>query len=109
MRRDSTVVLPEPAPAMTASNPADDVTARRCAASSRSSSGSASTGSRYAAARLTPWSAPATQYSSPMPYPRKLLNADETIAVDLHPHWWYFAEAAATLIGSIILAVIALA
>jgi uncharacterized membrane protein YdbT with pleckstrin-like domain len=44
-----------------------------------------------------------------MPYPRKLLNADETIAVDLHPHWWYFAEAAAALIGSIILAVIALA
>lgn len=43
-----------------------------------------------------------------MPYPRKLLNADETIAVDLHPHWWYFAEAAATLIGSIILAIIAL-
>ncbi len=30
-----------------------------------------------------------------MPYPRKLLNAEETIAVDLHPHWWYFAEAAA--------------
>jgi uncharacterized membrane protein YdbT with pleckstrin-like domain len=43
-----------------------------------------------------------------MPYPRKLLNADETIAVDLHPHWWYFAEAAAALIGSIILAIIAL-
>lgn len=43
-----------------------------------------------------------------MPYPRKLLNADETIAVDLHPHWWYFAEAAATLIGSVILAIIVL-
>ena len=44
-----------------------------------------------------------------MPYPRKLLNADETISVDLHPHWWYFAEAAAALIGSILLAIIALA
>lgn len=43
-----------------------------------------------------------------MPYPRKLLNADETIAVDLHPHWWYFAEAAAALIASIVLAIIAL-
>ncbi len=43
-----------------------------------------------------------------MPYPRKLLNTDETIAVDLHPHWWYFAEAAAALIGAIILAIIAL-
>lgn len=42
-----------------------------------------------------------------MPYPRKLLNSDETIAVDLHPHWWYFAEAAATLIGAIILSIIA--
>jgi uncharacterized membrane protein YdbT with pleckstrin-like domain len=44
-----------------------------------------------------------------MPYPRKLLNADETIAVDLHPHWWYFAEAAAALVASIVLAIIALA
>jgi uncharacterized membrane protein YdbT with pleckstrin-like domain len=26
-----------------------------------------------------------------MPYPTRLLNDHETIAVDLHPHWWYFA------------------
>lgn len=43
-----------------------------------------------------------------MPYPRKLLNTDETIAVDLHPHWWYFAEAAAALIGAIVLSIIVL-
>ena len=28
-----------------------------------------------------------------MPYPKKLLNDYEELAVDLHPHWWYFAEA----------------
>lgn len=32
-----------------------------------------------------------------MPYPKKLLNPDERIALDLHPHWWYFAEPAAVL------------
>lgn len=37
-----------------------------------------------------------------MPYPKKLLNPYETVAVDLHPHWWYFAEAAAALVGAII-------
>ncbi len=38
-----------------------------------------------------------------MPYPKKLLNDYETVAVDLHPHWWYFAEPVAALLGSIIL------
>ncbi|MCU1401483.1 MAG: hypothetical protein JWN62_4592 [Acidimicrobiales bacterium] len=37
-----------------------------------------------------------------MPYPKKLLNADETVALDLHPHWWFFSEAAGALILSII-------
>jgi uncharacterized membrane protein YdbT with pleckstrin-like domain len=37
-----------------------------------------------------------------MPYPKKLLNPDETVALDLHPHWWYFFEAAAALVISII-------
>ena len=43
-----------------------------------------------------------------MPYPKKLLNDYETVAVDLHPHWWYFSEPVAALIGSIILGVLAL-
>lgn len=43
-----------------------------------------------------------------MPYPKKLLNDYETLALDLHPHWWYFAEAAFALIGSIILGIIVL-
>jgi uncharacterized membrane protein YdbT with pleckstrin-like domain len=38
-----------------------------------------------------------------MPYPKKLLNDHETIALDLHPHWWYFAKAAALLVVAILL------
>jgi membrane protein YdbS with pleckstrin-like domain len=37
-----------------------------------------------------------------------MLNDDETVAVDLHPHWWYFAEPVATLVGSLILAILAI-
>lgn len=44
-----------------------------------------------------------------MPYPTKLLNDDETVAVDLNPHWWYFAEPLASLIGSLVLAILVFA
>jgi uncharacterized membrane protein YdbT with pleckstrin-like domain len=27
-----------------------------------------------------------------MPYPRHLINEGETVALDLHPHWWYFSR-----------------
>ncbi len=27
-----------------------------------------------------------------MPYPKKLLNQDEDLALDLRPHWWYFSK-----------------
>lgn len=40
-----------------------------------------------------------------MPYPKKLLNDYETIAVDLHPHWWFFSEPVAALVGSIVLGI----
>jgi uncharacterized membrane protein YdbT with pleckstrin-like domain len=43
-----------------------------------------------------------------MPYPKKLLNDYETVAVDLHPHWWHFAEPVGALIVSIILGILAL-
>jgi uncharacterized membrane protein YdbT with pleckstrin-like domain len=43
-----------------------------------------------------------------MPYPTKLLNPYETVAVDLHPHWWYFAEAAVALLASIVVGVVVL-
>ncbi len=41
-----------------------------------------------------------------MPYPKKNLNADETIALDMHPHWWYFAEPAGSLIAVIVLGIL---
>ncbi len=40
-----------------------------------------------------------------MPFPKKLLNDYETVALDLHPHWWYFAEPAGALLASIVVAV----
>ncbi len=41
-----------------------------------------------------------------MPYPQKLLNDNETVVLDLHPHWWYFIEAAVALAVSLILAIL---
>jgi uncharacterized membrane protein YdbT with pleckstrin-like domain len=43
-----------------------------------------------------------------MPYPKKLLNDFETVAVDLHPHWWYFAQPVAAIVGSIVLGILTL-
>jgi membrane protein YdbS with pleckstrin-like domain len=43
-----------------------------------------------------------------MPYPRKNLNDNETVALDMHPHWWYFWEPALTLIGILVVAIIVL-
>jgi uncharacterized membrane protein YdbT with pleckstrin-like domain len=44
-----------------------------------------------------------------MPYPRKLLNDNETVALDVHPHWWYFAEPAAALVVVVVIGIIAAA
>jgi len=41
-----------------------------------------------------------------MPYPTKMLNDNETVAVDLHPHWWFFTEPIAALLASLALAVL---
>ena len=43
-----------------------------------------------------------------MPYPKKNLNSNETIALDMHPHWWYFAQPALALLGSIIIGIVVL-
>jgi uncharacterized membrane protein YdbT with pleckstrin-like domain len=43
-----------------------------------------------------------------MPFPTKLLNDDEEIAVDLHPHWLFFAKAVAWLVAAIIFGIVAL-
>jgi membrane protein YdbS with pleckstrin-like domain len=42
-----------------------------------------------------------------MPFPRQLLNQDEEIVLDLHPHWLFFAEPALAALGLLIVAVIA--
>jgi uncharacterized membrane protein YdbT with pleckstrin-like domain len=44
-----------------------------------------------------------------MPYPKKHLNPDETVVLDLHPHWWFFAGPAAALIGAVAIALLILA
>ncbi len=41
-----------------------------------------------------------------MPYPKKLLNDYETVALDLHPHWWYFAKAVMTVVAAIVLGIV---
>src|SRR5689334_9744132 len=41
-----------------------------------------------------------------MPFPTKLLNPDEEIKVDLHPHWWFFWEPAAAVIVSFVITVV---
>jgi uncharacterized membrane protein YdbT with pleckstrin-like domain len=43
-----------------------------------------------------------------MPYPKKLLNDYETVALDLHPHWWSFSEPAFALLGAIVLGIVSL-
>ena len=43
-----------------------------------------------------------------MPFPKKNLNANETVALDMHPHWWFFAEPAWSLLGSIVLGIVVL-
>lgn len=36
-----------------------------------------------------------------MAFPKKLLNVNEEAVLDLHPHWWFFAESLAGLIVAI--------
>jgi uncharacterized membrane protein YdbT with pleckstrin-like domain len=44
-----------------------------------------------------------------VPFPRKLLNDDEEIVLDLHPHWWFFAPPLLALIAAVVLGILALA
>jgi uncharacterized membrane protein YdbT with pleckstrin-like domain len=41
-----------------------------------------------------------------MTFPKKNLNPDETVALDMHPQWMFFSEPALALLGSIILGVV---
>jgi uncharacterized membrane protein YdbT with pleckstrin-like domain len=44
-----------------------------------------------------------------VPYPKKLLNEGEEVALDLRPHWWYFAKQILTGIPLFILLILLLA
>jgi uncharacterized membrane protein YdbT with pleckstrin-like domain len=41
-------------------------------------------------------------------FPRKLLNDDEDIALDLHPHWWFLFPQICLLAGAIVIGIAAL-
>jgi uncharacterized membrane protein YdbT with pleckstrin-like domain len=41
-----------------------------------------------------------------MPFPKKLLNDYEKVSLDLHPHWMYFAEPVAALVGIIVVTIV---
>lgn len=43
-----------------------------------------------------------------MPYPKNLLNDHETVALDLHPHWWFFAKGVAALVVAIVAGILVL-
>ena len=40
-----------------------------------------------------------------MPFPRRLLNENEDIVLDLRPHWWFFAGPGAALAASLALVI----
>ena len=44
-----------------------------------------------------------------MPFPRKFLNENEQVILDLRPHWSFFAGPAAALLASLVLALVAAA
>jgi uncharacterized membrane protein YdbT with pleckstrin-like domain len=44
-----------------------------------------------------------------MTFAKKNLNPSETIALDMHPHWWYFAGPATSLLVAVILGIVVVA
>lgn len=43
-----------------------------------------------------------------MGYPQRKLNDGESVALDMHPHWWFFAESVTALAVSLVVAVVVL-
>ena len=41
-----------------------------------------------------------------MPLPKELLNDNEELVLDLHPHWWYFAQSVAAAALTLVLWVV---
>src|SRR5829696_4861384 len=50
----------------------------------------------------------AENYAPAVAFPRKLLNDDEDIALDLHPHWWFLFPQICLLAGAIVIGIAAL-
>ncbi|MCD9624986.1 PH domain-containing protein [Rhabdothermincola salaria] len=44
-----------------------------------------------------------------MPYPQDVLHTNESLVLDLHPHWWYMASSFGGLLAAAVVAVVALA
>ncbi len=44
-----------------------------------------------------------------MPYPKKLLNENEEVALDLRPHWWFFSKHIASGIPLFVVVIVILA
>jgi uncharacterized membrane protein YdbT with pleckstrin-like domain len=42
-------------------------------------------------------------------FPKKLLNDNESMVLDLRPHWWFMAEPTAALIGALVLGFVVIA
>src|SRR4051812_35556393 len=103
MRRVGTRGLAEPAPAAMANGAASNLTARRWAPAR------APRRSRIAPIGRPPLlgarAARRHRYADGMPFPRKLLNSYEEVAVDLHPHWMYFAEPVLALVGALVVTI----
>ena len=43
-----------------------------------------------------------------MAYPSRLLNDNETVSVDLHPHWWFLAAPTIAIVAAIVAGVVTL-
>jgi uncharacterized membrane protein YdbT with pleckstrin-like domain len=48
------------------------------------------------------------RYAPHVAFPRKLLNDEEDVVLDLHPHWWFFFQPLAALVVAVGLGVLTL-
>jgi uncharacterized membrane protein YdbT with pleckstrin-like domain len=48
-------------------------------------------------------------YDSSVPYPQKLLNDEESVVLDLRPHWWFLVPRMALLLFVLVVAILVVA